>query len=231
MSKVLAVLLELKECSDYWSEYEVPIGIHERIDAAIAELLAQPQKNRLIEVYSDLLKSLIENDGAGLKELKAFDLETYNKLKDIFGASDLLAQPEQDATTDKPTATATAGAVMPNGVCVSNVYDAYEAGRQSAMVEQKPEQIKQKQEPVRYEYQDSDGEWQQFESKERYINNQKWGEPTRALYTAPPNRGPLSEATIAHYLERLGSNTKWDAGFLAGIEWTEKAHGIGVDDE
>ena len=37
MSKVLAVLLELKECSDYWSEYAVPIGIHERIDEAIAE--------------------------------------------------------------------------------------------------------------------------------------------------------------------------------------------------
>jgi hypothetical protein len=43
MSKVLAVLLELKECSDYWSEYAVPIGIHERIDAAIDELLAQPE--------------------------------------------------------------------------------------------------------------------------------------------------------------------------------------------
>jgi hypothetical protein len=43
MSKVLAVLLELKECSDYWSEYAVPIGIHERIDEAIAELLAQPE--------------------------------------------------------------------------------------------------------------------------------------------------------------------------------------------
>ena len=43
MSKVLAVLLELKECSDYWSDYAVPIGIHERIDAAIAELLAQPE--------------------------------------------------------------------------------------------------------------------------------------------------------------------------------------------
>jgi hypothetical protein len=44
MSKVLAVLLELKECSDYWSDYAVPIGIHERIDAAIAELLAQPEQ-------------------------------------------------------------------------------------------------------------------------------------------------------------------------------------------
>ena len=65
------------------------------------ELLAQSHKKRLIEVYSELLKSLIENDCAGLKELKAFDLETYNKLKDIFGASDLLAQPEQEPLIDE----------------------------------------------------------------------------------------------------------------------------------
>ena len=43
MSKALAVLQELKECASYWSEYDVPIGIHERIDGAIAELLAQPE--------------------------------------------------------------------------------------------------------------------------------------------------------------------------------------------
>ena len=44
MSKALAVLQELKECASYWSEYDVPIGIHERIDEAIAELLAQPEQ-------------------------------------------------------------------------------------------------------------------------------------------------------------------------------------------
>jgi hypothetical protein len=43
MSKALTVLLELKDCSDYWSEYSVPIGIHERIDEAIQQLLAQPE--------------------------------------------------------------------------------------------------------------------------------------------------------------------------------------------
>jgi hypothetical protein len=42
---------------------------------------------------------------------------------------------------------------------------------------------------------------------------------------------PLSEATINHYLERLGSHFKWDDGFEAGVKWAEKAHGIGVDDE
>ena len=166
MSKVLAVLLELKECSGYWSEYAVPIGIHERIDEAIEELLAQPQKNRLIEVYSDLLKSLIENDGAGLKELKAFDLETYNKLKDIFGASDLLAQPEQ--------------------------------------------------EPVRYEYQDENGEWKQFEDKKHFIDNQKWGEPTRALYTSPQKRDHVLHENTQYLLDQVSRLTA-DISALEGV--------------
>jgi len=47
MSKALSVLLELKDCSDYWSEYFVPLGIHERIDDAIKELLAQPEQENL----------------------------------------------------------------------------------------------------------------------------------------------------------------------------------------
>ena len=33
--EMLAVLEEVAECSDYWSEYYVPIGIHDRIRAAI----------------------------------------------------------------------------------------------------------------------------------------------------------------------------------------------------
>ena len=90
MSKEIELLKEALE----WMQYHSLIC--PELVLEIQELLAQPQKNRLIEVYSDLLKSLIENDGAGLKELKAFDLETYNKLKDIFGASDLLAQPERE---------------------------------------------------------------------------------------------------------------------------------------
>jgi hypothetical protein len=30
-----SVLTELQECAAYWSEYDVPLGIHERIDNAI----------------------------------------------------------------------------------------------------------------------------------------------------------------------------------------------------
>ena len=33
--KMLEVLEELDECATYWSEYEVPIGIHDRIKLAI----------------------------------------------------------------------------------------------------------------------------------------------------------------------------------------------------
>jgi hypothetical protein len=53
--------------------------------------------------------------------------------------NELISQPEhteQEPVTDKPTETAMA--VMPNGVCVSNVYDAYEEGRKSVMSEQEP---------------------------------------------------------------------------------------------
>ena len=43
MNKALTVLLELKESASYWSDYDVPIGIHERIEEAILELTAQPE--------------------------------------------------------------------------------------------------------------------------------------------------------------------------------------------
>lgn len=32
-----AVLKDLAECSQYWSEYDVPLGIHDRIVAALAK--------------------------------------------------------------------------------------------------------------------------------------------------------------------------------------------------
>jgi len=34
---LLAVLKELEECAGYWSDYDVPLGIVERIRAAIAK--------------------------------------------------------------------------------------------------------------------------------------------------------------------------------------------------
>lgn len=34
---LLEVLEEVAECAEYWSEYDVPLGIHDRIKAAIAK--------------------------------------------------------------------------------------------------------------------------------------------------------------------------------------------------
>lgn len=34
-ARLLEVLKELQECSEYWSEYFVPLGIHDRIRDAI----------------------------------------------------------------------------------------------------------------------------------------------------------------------------------------------------
>lgn len=33
--EMLAMLLELQECAGYWSEYDVPLGLKERLDTAI----------------------------------------------------------------------------------------------------------------------------------------------------------------------------------------------------
>ena len=102
-----------------------------------------------------------------------------------------------------------------------------------AQPEQEQEQ-EQEQEPVAWMY-----EWDSPTTGQltcRYVNMGKDKPNVEAnflarnftpLYTSPPKRDPLSEATIECYLERLGSNFKWDDGFEAGVKWAEKAHGIG----
>lgn len=37
--ELLAMLQELRECAEYWSEYDVPVGIVERLDSVIAKAL------------------------------------------------------------------------------------------------------------------------------------------------------------------------------------------------
>jgi hypothetical protein len=39
---LLSVLQELEESADYWSEYDVPLGIVDRIRAAIAKATGEP---------------------------------------------------------------------------------------------------------------------------------------------------------------------------------------------
>ena len=38
---MLTVLEELDECAAYWSEYDVPLGLHDRIKAAIAKAVGE----------------------------------------------------------------------------------------------------------------------------------------------------------------------------------------------
>ena len=40
--EMLAMLQELRECADYWSEYDVPVGIVERLDSVLAKALGVP---------------------------------------------------------------------------------------------------------------------------------------------------------------------------------------------
>lgn len=119
---------------------------------------------------------------------KLFESGMLDRLSAI-EVGQLLAQPEQEEApvTNEPTATTTAMAVMPNGVCVSNVYDAYEAGRQSAMVEQKPEQTEPEQEPVAWRYKTHN---RYTYAEENYHELEGEGEP---LYTSPQKREPLSD--------------------------------------
>lgn len=149
----------------------------------------------------DLLRRLASGDNRG-------DFFISNELlKEI---QELLAQPEQDAITDKPTATFMA--VMPNGVCVSNVYDAYEAGRKSVIAEQT------EQEPVA---------WMQ-DSIELYVLEEKSAIRGYVipLYTAPPKREPLSDGTTADMWHVNKKATHADS-YWAGVYDAEKAHGIG----
>lgn len=95
------------------------------------------------------------------------------------------------------------------------------------------------QEPVAWQFRTFHGEdtvcsgwdvWEdctelKFNNVSEYVTNGFY--QVRKLYTSPQTREPLSEATIEHYIERLGSDFKWESGFLSGVAWAEKAHGIG----
>ena len=76
----------------------------------------------IMSIERKLLKKVISGDNKG-----DFFI-SYDLYKEIYEFLIHHEQPEQDK----------AEAVMPNGVCVSNVYDAYEEGRKSVMSEQEP---------------------------------------------------------------------------------------------
>jgi len=56
---------------------------------------------------------------------------------------------------------------------------------------------------------------------------------TIPLYTSPPKRKPLSNEDIANLeiLSKTLDSLEYRYGFINGVLYAEKAHGIGVDDE
>jgi len=110
--KLLRLLRRVKvllECSNV-----EPLQRHsDLIVGEIKELLAQPEQEPVAWM----------NDSGGCF------LSDGNKYSENWTAL-YTSPPKQPEST--------AEAIMPNGVCVSNVYDAYEEGRKSVMSEQKP---------------------------------------------------------------------------------------------
>ena len=149
----------------------------------------------------ELLEKVISGDNKG-----DFFI-SYDLYKEIYEFLVHPEQSEQEPVTDKPTETAMA--VMPNGVCVSNVYDAYEEGRKSVMVEQ---------EPVAWMFGNK-------LYKKLYGKNHLSLEERNSfipLYTAPPKREPLG----LEIMDFCGSED-YREGFKDGALYAEKCHGIG----
>jgi len=111
-----------------------------------------------------------------------------------------------------------AEAVMPNGVCVSNVYDAYEEGRKSVMVEQ---------EPVAWKVIDGTNGKYMFSRIKPTERSYKY-DVVIPLYTAPPKREPLSEKEIREGNESMLNVTR--EIFIKGIRFAEVMHGIGGEE-
>ena len=62
-------------------------------------------------------------------------------------------------------------------------------------------------------------------AKDKPLENQN-RRNIRALYTAPPRREPLTGREISHGF-RLNPDATHAESYWAGVEWAEKAHGIG----
>ena len=136
------------------------------------------------------------------------------------------AVPNSIVTRYKDRPTEAAMAIMPNGVFVSNVYDAYEEGRKSVMSEQEPvawitEWVQ------RYRHNDTP-------IMDRAVSFTKGDAPAVPnpnyipLYTAPPKREPLSEDKL-DVLAEANITDEGIAGYYLGFRDAEKHHGIGVE--
>ena len=136
--------------------------------------------------------------------------------------------PEQEPVTNEPTTTAMA--VMPNGVCVSNVYDAYEEGRKSVMVEQEPEfgdgpefdgwekrsGNSLMQEPVAW----MNNDFEFYANEEKYVGN------LIPLYTSPPKQELIDLDQVDKHLKTCDLSEDYRDGYIDGIIFAEREHKI-----
>ena len=187
------------------------------------------------------------------KALKYVGLSSNDLAEDLYDEIDqLLAQPEQEPVTNEPTTTAMA--VMPNGVRVSNVYDAYEEGRKSVMVEQEPvawmnedfefyldEEIyngylipvytspfTQEIELLAQPEQEPDYYLWHGEVHEEHPTNE--GDPdVYPLYLTPPKREPLSDEEIDVWCQYNNIRALEKLRFQQGVLFAEREHKIGVE--
>ena len=184
------------------------------------------------------------------KALKYVGLSSNDLAEDLYDEIDqLLAQPEQEPVTNEPTTTSMA--VMPNGVRVSNVYDAYEEGRKSVMVEQEPvawmnedfefyldEEIyngylipvytspfTQEIELLAQPEQEPDYYLWHGEVHEEHPTNE--GDPdVYPLYLTPPKREPLSDEEIDVWCQYNNIRALEKLRFQQGVLFAEREHGI-----
>jgi len=241
----------LKEVLEYFDPLGLNTEHCEDLPERIKELLAQPEEGvyqKLLRIekenYVEMLPSELWLDGyeAGKRsallskqpesnEPVAWIIETeiYGKLSEWVCTDKKRYMEAHDGTKDPiplylappKQPESTAEAVMPNGVCVSNVYDAYEEGRKSVMSEQQPEAwiIVNKETGYRT----------QVSNLTPFLYHREIFEVI-PLYTSPPKREPLSDKEITkntpkliHIGERLA--------FHAGVRFSERHHIIGVNDD
>jgi len=172
----------------------------------IKECLAEPEQTE-----QEPVAWIIETEIYGkLSEWVCTDKKRYMEAHD--GTKDpiplYLAPPKQPEST--------AEAVMPNGVCVSNVYDAYEEGRKSVMSEQ---------EPVAWKVVDRTTGDFMFSRVKPMERSYKY-DVVIPLYTAPQKREPLGEDKL-DVLAEANISDEAIAGYYLGFRDAEKHHGIG----
>jgi len=123
MSKERVLLKEFIDFVDSYEFYPTERNIIFEIVNRANAILAQPEQTEQEPVA--WIYEWVDEAGEPVKSV------AYNFYDDANPIPLYTAPPKQPEST--------AEAIMPNGVCVSNVYDAYEEGRKSVMSEQEPD--------------------------------------------------------------------------------------------